>query len=1009
MRTITSLRAVAALVLVAGVATVSLATAAPPASALICGCGGNGGSGGPPTVYQPTLSLGVSPSTGTAGVAIEGSTITATLANGDDPTGTITFYESGPSPTAPSPCVVGAMNEIGTAAVTDGDAAYTSTGSFSPASAGDYWLYATYGGDDTDSLAYSACAPTSSQEITVYANATTPTISTTVQDVTDDGLLDTPSTGTEVTGVNVSDIAVVSGAGAAPTGSVAFTLYSDSTCGTVLGGSYTASLDGTGTSGDWGFVDTLSAGSYSFGAVYSGDSTYSSVSDCEAFTVAQATPSLTTTVGDVTTGSPWGNTEPIGDEAQDTAVLSNYAISGSNLPTGSVTYTLYGASGCSGTVISTQPVSLGRALNEEESGYTATIPASSGATSLAEGSYSYEASYSGDPNYNTVSATCENFSVGPATPGFSTTVLDASTGDPWSGSEVTGAVPSDSASVTGVVGDAAPTGTVTFTLFIEASCEGNSYGLGTYPLDEVAPGDDAATVADLAAGSYSYKAVYSGDSTYASVSECETFSVDRAPLTITTKVFDGTAQTTWTGDEVTGASAYDTATITGAAGGYGPLDQVTYTLYDNASCQSPSTSQQEVTPGGNWSVPNSSTTSSLGAGSYSFQASYGGGDPNYLPVTGSCESFIVNKATPSLATNVDDAASGTKWSGTEVAGASAYDTASLTGLVAGFTPSGSIVYTFFDNGSCSPSGGTLQPTLGLNANGTVPNSLTESNLAAGNYSFQAVYSSGNPNYNGVTSSCETFSVAQATPTITTTPSATSVAMGKTPPTLKDTATLGGGDTPTGTITFTLYYDGGTSPVDTETVNVSGNGTYTTPTGYTPPNTSVAFAGFYQWDASYSGDNNNVTVSDVNDPLEVVTVTAAGQVAFGDGWYSVAGATTNFGFTVYQLPRSSIYLGQLNVVTPGKWWFQANVTSLGLTSTTQALIGGTGTLYSWSASLNRGHGGWQFVKSGVTYKATADATNRSAKGSFGITINYSPSTGLPNSSPTTLTHGSIFIF
>ena len=62
-------------------------------------------------------------------------------------------------------------------------------------------------------------------------------------------------------------------------------------------------------------------------------------------------------------------------------------------------------------------------------------------------------------------------------------------------------------------------------------------------------------------------------------------------------------------------------------------------------------------------------------------------------------------------------------------------------------------------------------------------------------------------------------------------------------------------------------------VDTETVAVSGNGTYTTPTGFTLPTTGTA-TGTYQWNATYSGDSNNNTASDVNNPNEQVTVSAA---------------------------------------------------------------------------------------------------------------------------------------
>jgi uncharacterized repeat protein (TIGR01451 family) len=100
-----------------------------------------------------------------------------------------------------------------------------------------------------------------------------------------------------------------------------------------------------------------------------------------------------------------------------------------------------------------------------------------------------------------------------------------------------------------------------------------------------------------------------------------------------------------------------------------------------------------------------------------------------------------------------------------------------------------------------------------------------------------------------------------------------VTLSATAPTLKDSATLAGGSNPTGSIVFTLFYNGGTTPVDTETVGVTGNRTYTTPTGYTLP-TSGTVTGIYQWDATYSGDNNNNPVSDDNAANEQVTVSAA---------------------------------------------------------------------------------------------------------------------------------------
>ena len=59
-------------------------------------------------------------------------------------------------------------------------------------------------------------------------------------------------------------------------------------------------------------------------------------------------------------------------------------------------------------------------------------------------------------------------------------------------------------------------------------------------------------------------------------------------------------------------------------------------------------------------------------------------------------------------------------------------------------------------------------------------------------------------------------------------------------------------------------------MDTESVTVNGNGTYTTPTGFTLPATGTV-TGTYQWDASYGGDANNNPVSDNNAANEQVTV------------------------------------------------------------------------------------------------------------------------------------------
>lgn len=93
--------------------------------------------------------------------------------------------------------------------------------------------------------------------------------------------------------------------------------------------------------------------------------------------------------------------------------------------------------------------------------------------------------------------------------------------------------------------------------------------------------------------------------------------------------------------------------------------------------------------------------------------------------------------------------------------------------------------------------------------------------------------------------------------------------------LTDQATLSGGASPTGTITFRLYGPNDTTcaaaPVFTSNpITVAGNGTYVSAPGFTP-----AALGVYRWIASYSGDAGNAAVAGAcNDANESATITTA---------------------------------------------------------------------------------------------------------------------------------------
>jgi hypothetical protein len=242
-------------------------------------------------------------------------------------------------------------------------------------------------------------------------------------------------------------------------------------------------------------------------------------------------------------------------------------------------------------------------------------------------------------------------------------------------------------------------------------------------------------------------------------------------------------------------------------------------------------------------------------------ASYGG-DSNNNGVSGSfgAEPEVVSNASPTLTTtpNPTVVASGTS-------AATLTDSAQLSG---GYFATGTITFTLHD-----PNGIVVDSeTVAVSGNGTYTTptgyTLPTTGTVTGIYQWDATYS-GDANNNAATDTNnpnEQAVVGLATPTLTTTASPSSVTVGTAVPVLKGMATLAQGYFETGTISFTLYNPAG-AVVDTEAVMVNGNGSYTTPTGYTLP-TSGSVTGTYQWVANYSGDNNNKPASDGGAPVVV---------------------------------------------------------------------------------------------------------------------------------------------
>ena len=637
-----------------------------------------------------------------------------------------------------------------------------------------------------------------------------------------------------------------------PKGTITFTLFQNG--GTTPVDTEVVAVNGNGTyTTPTGFTLPTSGtltGTYQWDATYSGDTNNVAASDnnstSEQVTVSAASPTLTTTPSPaaVTLG---GTTPPI---LNDSATLA-----GGFSPTGTITFTLFHDGGA--TPVDTETVTVsGNGTYTTPTGFT--LPT----TGTVTGTYQWDASYGGDDNNNTASdsgSAAEQVTVSAASPTLSTTP------DPTMVTlgGTTPPILTDSATL---AGGFSPTGTITFTLFQNGGTTPvdtetvTVSGNGTY----TTPTGFTLPTSGTITGTYQWDATYDGDTNNNTVSDndstTEQVTVSAASPTLTTApsppaVTLGTTAVTLT----------DTATL---EDGHTPTGTITFRLFHNGDTTPVDTETVTVPGNGTYTTPTGFTlpTSGTVAGAYQWDATYAG-DTNNGAVSdnnAADEQVIVNAASPTLTTAPSPT---TVTLGTTPVTLS--DTATLSG---GYSPTGSIIFTLFQNGGATP---VDTEVVAVNGNGTYETptgfTLPTSGTVTGIYQWNASYR-GDTNNNAASdndSANEQVTVSAASSTLTTTPNPATVT-GTTAVTLKDTADLEGAFRATGTITFTLFHNGGSTPVNTETVAVIGNGTYTTPTGFTLPATGTA-TGTYQWDATYSGDSNNDVASDTGASNEQVTV------------------------------------------------------------------------------------------------------------------------------------------
>jgi uncharacterized repeat protein (TIGR01451 family) len=192
-------------------------------------------------------------------------------------------------------------------------------------------------------------------------------------------------------------------------------------------------------------------------------------------------------------------------------------------------------------------------------------------------------------------------------------------------------------------------------------------------------------------------------------------------------------------------------------------------------------------------------------------------------------------------------------------------------LSSGFNPTGTIVFTL-----TGPGGFSFSHTDTVSGVGTyTANTALPTTAAAGTYTWTVRYGgdANNAGANDQGGRDEQTVVGAATLSLVTEASP-DVVLPAGPPgtvTLSDAAFLSDGSNPTGSLVFTLT--GPNSFAFTQTVTVSGDGTYTASTPLpTPPTGTVV--GTFTWTAHYSGDGNNLPVSDQGGTAEQTLVRPA---------------------------------------------------------------------------------------------------------------------------------------
>lgn len=555
------------------------------------------------------------------------------------------------------------------------------------------------------------------------------------------------------------------------------------------------------------------------------------------------TPTVTTLVHNAAHADITGTSVPAGTVVHDNATVDTGSAS-TTIPAGSTfTFHRYATIDCTGTDTPQTGVAV-------PSGAQTGVAESSTFTP-GVGSFSYKADFvSGGASVTNATGICEPFTVISVTPTVTTHVHNAAHQDITSTAVALGSIVHDSVTVTGASGT--PTGNVTFDFFNNGTCANTPAATsGNVALSGGSADATGFAQGPLAAGSYSFLAHYAGAAPYvAGDGTCEPFTVNKAQLAVTTNVHNAAHADITNSSVALGSIVHDTATVTGGVTGFTvPTPTFTLTSAYTGTCAAGSAVANNGTEG---SAAKSADSAALGAGAYAYRGAVAG-DSNYLGANSICEPFTVNKAQLNISTDIHNAAHASVTS--VPVGSVVHDTASVTGQVGGFTPTGAVTFTF---GATCP-GSAIANSGSADSSTGGPRSVDTSALTPGSYNFQATVAA-DANYLGNTSSCEPLTVNKGTSSVNTelhkTADESVVTVGSSVPlgtVMHDKATVGVSDgfAATGNVTFSFFTNGtcANTPVSTSDVALSAG------VAHPSQSSGTLSAGSYSFQATWPGDTN----------------------------------------------------------------------------------------------------------------------------------------------------------